>query len=87
MKLLLPISANSANSSSPDSTPMPSISSDVITVTGRAPVIFAPLICDPVTTISSTSEALSVSWEKAYVVITNGNIKNNFLNMFNPLKF
>ena len=44
LKVLLPISANSANNSSPDSTPIPSISSVDITVTGRAPVIFAPLI-------------------------------------------
>ena len=41
--------------SSPESTPMASISSLEIIDTGRAPVIFAPLICDPTTTTSSTS--------------------------------
>ena len=61
LKLLLPISASSAKSSSPDSTPIPSISSVEITVTGRAPVIFAPLICDPTVTTSSTSETDSES--------------------------
>ena len=61
LKVLLPISASSANNSSPDSTPIPSMSSLVMTVTGRAPVIFAPLICDPTVTTSSTSEAASES--------------------------
>ena len=56
LKLLLPFSARSANSSSPDSTAKLSISSAVITVTGKEPVILAPLICDPTTTTSSTSE-------------------------------
>ena len=43
-------------SSSPDSIPSPSISSEVIIDTGNDPVIFAPLICEPTTVISSTSE-------------------------------
>jgi len=48
-----------SNNSSPESTPRASISSAVITDTGSAPVIFAPLICDPTTTTSSTSAAFS----------------------------
>jgi hypothetical protein len=53
---LPPFSAILATSSSPDSIPRASISSDVIIDTGSEPVIFAPLICEPTTTISSTSE-------------------------------
>ena len=44
LKPLFPFSASSAKSSSPDSTARLSISSAVITVTGRDPVILAPLI-------------------------------------------
>ena len=44
-----------SNNSSPESIPNASISSNSITETGSEPVIFAPLICDPVTVISSTS--------------------------------
>ncbi len=51
-----------SNSSSPESTPKASMSSNSMTETGSEPVIFAPLICDPVTVISSTSlEALSAA--------------------------
>ena len=46
-----------SNNSSPESIPKASISSDEIIDTGRAPVILAPLICDPTTTTSSTSES------------------------------
>ena len=57
LKLLFPFSAKSWKSSSPDSIAKLSISSAVITETGKAPVILAPLICDPTTTTSSTSES------------------------------
>ena len=36
---------------------MTSISSEERTLTGRAPVIFAPFICEPTITISSTSSS------------------------------
>ena len=52
-----------SNSSSPESIPRASISSDEITDTGSAPVIFAPLICEPTTTTSSTSESFELSCE------------------------
>ena len=42
--------------SSPESAAIASMSMPVITETGKAPVILAPLICDPVTTISSTAD-------------------------------
>ena len=43
--------------SSPESTPSASMSAPVRIETGKAPVIFAPLIWLPVTTTSSTSSA------------------------------
>ena len=50
-----------SRSSSPESIPSASISSEVITETGKAPVILAPLIWEPTTTTSSTSEAFASS--------------------------
>ncbi len=52
-----------SNNSSPESIPKASMSSNSMTETGSEPVIFAPLICDPVTVISSTSldDLLAVS--------------------------
>ena len=76
---MLPFSANSANSSSPDSTPRLSMSSAVMTVTGSAPVIFAPLICEPTTTTSSTSESPDSSESCAYT--------RNGSNMINEYKY
>ena len=60
-----PSSAILSKSSSPESTPSASISSDEIIETGRAPVILAPLICDPTTTTSSTSDAVSIESEES----------------------
>lgn len=77
MKLLPPFSAIAAKSSSPDSTAKPSMSSDVMIETGSAPVIFAPLICEPTTVTSSTSEALAVSCAKILKDNTTG-IKSKY---------
>ena len=43
-------------------------------LTGRAPVILAPLICDPITTTSSTSDSCA----KIFNAIITGIIKANF---------
>ena len=55
LNMFIPFSAMFSNNSSPESTPKDSISSNSITETGKEPVILAPLICEPVTVISSTS--------------------------------
>ena len=55
-----------------------------MTVTGRAPVILAPLICDPTTTTSSTSDSDS-SCAKRKVI---GNVnKDHILNIWNNEQF
>ena len=46
-----------SSKSSPESTPIASISALDMTETGKAPVIFAPFIWLPVTTTSSTSSS------------------------------
>ena len=53
-----------SNNSSPESIPRALISSAVIIDTGSAPVIAAPLICEPTTTTSSTSLLSVVSCAK-----------------------
>ena len=83
LKLLPPFSAKSANSSSPDSIAKLSISSAVMTVTGRAPVILAPLICDPTTTTSSTSDSDS-SCAKRKVIGNNSKIEKSLSNFIFP---
>ena len=55
LKKFRPCSTRFSTNSSPSDTPRASISSMLITVTGRTPVMFAPFICVPTTTISSTS--------------------------------
>ena len=54
-----------------------------MTVTGKTPVIVAPLICEPTTTTSSTFES-SDSCAKKYVVKINGSTKNIFFNIIIP---
>ena len=55
LKKLRPCSTRLSISSSPSDTPRASMSSVLMTVTGKTSVIDAPLICDPTTTTSSTS--------------------------------
>ena len=79
--MFMPFSAMFSSKSSPESTPRASISSAEITDTGRAPVIDAPLICEPTTTTSSTSEIASAS-SCANTVVTgiSSASKKKFLN-------
>ena len=56
-----------SSKSSPEVDAIASISMPVMTETFKDPVIFAPLICEPVTTISSISlesEVVGFSWDK-----------------------
>ena len=63
LKKFRPCSTTFSINSSPSLTPRASISSAERTVTGSASVIDAPLICEPTTTTSSTSESeSSLSW-------------------------
>ena len=58
LKKFKPCSTKFSTNSSPSLTPKASISSALKTVTGSASVIDAPLICEPTTTTSSTSESV-----------------------------
>ena len=65
LKKFKPCSTRLLINSSPSLVAIASISSALKTVTGRAPVMLAPLICDPTVITSSTSDEFSASWAKA----------------------
>ena len=61
LKKFWPCSGSNSSRSSPDSTPNSSICSLSKTDTGKTPLMFAPLMCVPVTTTSSMTSFAAVA--------------------------